>query len=208
MVMQFTRFVGPVEEMEVWNASSNAASFVISYESRSGPGFHGQTGFAVSWRPIDQNRSAVGVGGSPFETLAEAKEACNAMAAILTSAGGPRGARINFDARAVLRKWPSLRNERRSAANGPYLLIDSTLDHCLRALMAKPTSVRHLYEIHTAPRPPLADAVLPDGVILELARLRGFDRTDRVVTAGEQDQASTVRVQSLRQERGRYPGAL
>ena len=187
--MKFTRIVGPIEEMEVWNANSNAASFVISYENRSGPGFHGQTGFAVSWRPIGQNRSAVSVGGSPFETLAEAKEACNAMAAILTNAGGPRGPRINFDARAVLRKWPSLRNERRSAANGPYLLIDSTLDHCLRVLMAKPTSARHLYEIRTAPRPPLADAVLSGGFILELARQRGFDRTDRVVTAGDRDPA-------------------
>jgi hypothetical protein len=173
--MQFTRVISPIEEMEVWNASSNAASFVISYESQNGPGFHGQPGFAVSWRPIDQNRSAVSVGGSPFETLAEAKAACNAMAAILTKAG-PIGAQVDFDARAVLRKWPSLRNERRAEATGPYLLIDSTLDECLRELMAKPTSVRHLYEIHTAPRPPLANAVLPEGVILELARLRGLDR--------------------------------
>jgi hypothetical protein len=40
--------------------------------------------------------------------------------------------------------------------------------------MAKPTFVRHLYEIHTAPRPPLVNAVLPKGLILELARLRDF----------------------------------
>jgi hypothetical protein len=40
-----------------------------------------------------------GVGESPFETLAEAKEACNAMAAIRTRAAG-----INFDAKVVLRK--------------------------------------------------------------------------------------------------------
>src|SRR5689334_22813921 len=122
--MQFTRIVGAIEEMQAWNASSNAASFVISHESRSGAGFHGQTGFAASWRPIDQNRSAVSVGGSPFNTLGEAIEACNAMAAILTPAG-PRGARINFDARAVLRKWPSVRNERRADA-APYLLVEST----------------------------------------------------------------------------------
>ena len=65
---------------------------------------------------------------------------------------------------------------RRAEATGPYLLVDSTLDKCLRELMAKPTSVRHLYEIHTAPRPPLTNVVLPEGVILELARLRGLDR--------------------------------
>jgi hypothetical protein len=169
MVMEFTRVVSSIEEMEVWNASSNAASFVISFESRTGPGFHGETGYAVSWRPIDQSRSAVSVGGSPFGTLAKAKDACNAMAAILT-----RGARVNFDARVVLRKWPSLGNERRSAANGPYLLVESTLDDCLRELMAKPASARHLYEIHTAPRAQLADAVVPDGVVLQLARQRGL----------------------------------
>jgi hypothetical protein len=104
--------------MEVWKASSNAASFVISFESRSGPGFQGETGYAVSWRPIDQSRSATSVPGSPFETLAEAKEACNAMAAITS-----RGARIDFDAKVVLRKWPSLGNDRRNTDRGPYFLL-------------------------------------------------------------------------------------
>jgi hypothetical protein len=77
--MQFTRVAGPAEDMEIWNASSNGFSFVISYESRSGPGFHGRTGFVASWRPIRQNRSAIKVGGSPFETLVQAEEACEAM---------------------------------------------------------------------------------------------------------------------------------
>ena len=174
--MQFTQIVGSLEDMQVWNASSNAASFVISYESSCGPGFRGETGYAVSWRPVNQSRSAESLAGSPFATLAEAKEACNAMAAIFTKAG-PMGLRVNFDTRAVLRKWPSLGNERRNVANGPYLLVDSTLDACLRELMAKPTSTRHLYEIRTAPRPSIADAVVPEGVILELARQRGLDRT-------------------------------
>jgi hypothetical protein len=170
--MEFTRIASPIEGMEAWNASSSAASFVISYENRSGPVFHGETGYAVSWRPIDQSRSATSVPGSPFATLAEAKDACNAMPAILT-----RGARVNFDARAILRKWPSLGNMRRSAADGPYFLVEGTLEDCLRGLMAKPTSTRHLYEIHTAPRAPLAHAVVPAGVVLELARQRGLDRT-------------------------------
>ena len=84
MAMQFTRVVSPVEDMEIWNASSDGFSFVIRYESRSGPGFHGQTGFVASWRPIDQNRCAIRVGGSPFKTLAEAEEACKAMLGYLT----------------------------------------------------------------------------------------------------------------------------
>jgi hypothetical protein len=87
--------------------------------------------------------------------------------------GGIR-AHVNFDAPAVLRKWPSLRNERRADGTGPYLLVDGTLDECLREFMAKPTSVRHLYEIHAAPQPPLVNVVLPEALIVELARLRDF----------------------------------
>jgi hypothetical protein len=170
--MEFTRIVSPIEGMEAWKASSDTASFVISFENRSGPGFRDETGYAVSWRPIDQTRSASSVPGSPFNTLDEAKEACNAMAAIIS-----RGARVNFDAKVVLRKWPSIGNERRSAAEGPYFLAESTLEDCLRQLMAKPTSTQHLYEIRTVPQPSLADAVLPRAVILELARIRGFERT-------------------------------
>jgi hypothetical protein len=59
-------------------------SAMISYESRSGPGFHGRTGFVASWRPIHQSSRAIKVGGSPFETLTEAEEACKAMLGHLT----------------------------------------------------------------------------------------------------------------------------
>jgi hypothetical protein len=83
-------------------------------------------------------------------------------------------AHVNFDAPAVLRKWPSLHNERRTEGTGPYLLVDGTLDECLREFMAKPRPVRHLYEIHTAPQPPLVSAVLSGEHIVELARLRDF----------------------------------
>ena len=82
---------------------------------------------------------------------------------------------VDFDAPAVLRKWPSLRNERRSTKDtGPYLLVDGTLDECIREFMAKPRTAHHLYEIHTAPQPPLVSAVLPAEQIIELARLRDF----------------------------------
>jgi hypothetical protein len=83
MAMQFIR-INPVEDMEIWTASSNGFSFVISYESRSGPGFRGHTGFVASWRPIHQNRGAIKIGGSPFKTLTEAEEACEAMLVHLT----------------------------------------------------------------------------------------------------------------------------
>jgi hypothetical protein len=51
MAMEFTRVISSVADMEIWSGSSNGFSFVISYESRSGPGFHGRTGFVASWRP-------------------------------------------------------------------------------------------------------------------------------------------------------------
>ena len=79
MALEFSRVFSPVEDMDIWNANSNGFSFVISYESRSGPGFHGRTGFVASWRPIDRNRCAIKVGGSPFQTRVEAEEACEAM---------------------------------------------------------------------------------------------------------------------------------
>lgn len=77
--MQFSRVINPVEIMEIWNASSDGFSFVISHESRSGPGLHGNPGFVASWRPIYQNRCAIKVGGSPFRTLAEAEQACEVI---------------------------------------------------------------------------------------------------------------------------------
>lgn len=74
--MQFHR---SVEHMEIWSASSNGFSFVISFGSSAGPGFHGCSGYVASWRPLYQNRGAIKIGGSPFRTLAEAEAACRNM---------------------------------------------------------------------------------------------------------------------------------
>jgi hypothetical protein len=82
--MVFTRVVSRVEDMEIWTASSDGFSFVISYESRTGPGFHGQPGYVASWRSLSQNTGAIKIGGSPFKTLAEAEKACEAMLGYLT----------------------------------------------------------------------------------------------------------------------------
>jgi len=81
---------------------------------------------------------------------------------------------VNFDAPAMLCKWPSLNNERRTAVSGPYLLVDGTLDECIRQFMAKPAPIRRLYEIHTSPQPPLVSAILSEAMVAELARLRDF----------------------------------
>jgi hypothetical protein len=81
---------------------------------------------------------------------------------------------VNFGAPAILRKWPSLNNQRRTEGTRPYLLLEGTLDACIRELMAKPAPVRHLYEIHTSPQPPLVGGVLSEEIITELERLRDF----------------------------------
>ncbi|RZN10790.1 hypothetical protein CWO91_11345 [Bradyrhizobium genosp. SA-3] len=76
MALQFHR---AVEHLEVWSASSNGFSFVITYESPNGPGFHGRPGYMASWRPLRVSKGATKIGGSPFDTFAQAEEACNAM---------------------------------------------------------------------------------------------------------------------------------
>ena len=83
---------------------------------------------------------------------------------------------INFDASATLRKWPSLNNERINASLGarPYMIIEGTLDECIRKFMAMPFGQHHLYEVHTAPQSDLVSAVLAAAHIVELARLRDF----------------------------------
>ena len=83
---------------------------------------------------------------------------------------------IDFHAPATLRKWLSLNNERVSTTLGarPYLIIDDTLDECIRRFMSQPKSQHHLYEIHTAPQSDLVSAVLSAEHIAELARPRNF----------------------------------
>jgi len=83
---------------------------------------------------------------------------------------------IDFSAPASLRKWPSLNARRLTETRHPgaYLLLDGTLDECIKEFLAKPASQNHLYEIHTAPQQPLVTAVLSAEHIVELARLRDF----------------------------------
>lgn len=73
------QFHQAIEHMDVWCASSADISFVITFASPAGPGFHGRHGFLASWRPLDSRRGAVKVTGSPFNSFTEAESACNAM---------------------------------------------------------------------------------------------------------------------------------
>ena len=82
--MQFSRVINPVGDMQIWNASGDDFSFVISYENRNGPGLHGAPGFVASWRPLHGNRGAVKVSGSPFKTFEAAEQACETTLGYLT----------------------------------------------------------------------------------------------------------------------------
>jgi hypothetical protein len=83
---------------------------------------------------------------------------------------------VDFSATATLRKWPSIGNERAEATRWPepYLLLEGSLDACIRAFLVKPAHQRHLYEIHTEPQTQLVTAVLSAEQIIEIARLRDF----------------------------------
>ena len=81
---------------------------------------------------------------------------------------------VDFDQRAMLRKWPSLGNQRRTSSAGPYSLVYGSLEQCVCALMEKPASTRHLYEICTEPQFPLLSSVLAGEQVVELARFRDF----------------------------------
>jgi hypothetical protein len=85
MALHFSRIAPAINDLEIWSVSGSGFSFVISHQSRTGSGLHGQPGFVASWRPIYKNKPAVRVGGSPFKTFAEAEQACEAMLAHLVT---------------------------------------------------------------------------------------------------------------------------
>jgi hypothetical protein len=82
--LQFNRVITPAEKIQIWHATVNGCSFVISYESRDGPGLHGRPGYMASCRPTDINRPAFKVTGAPFSTFIDADRACQAMLELLT----------------------------------------------------------------------------------------------------------------------------
>ncbi|WP_223968782.1 hypothetical protein [Bradyrhizobium sp. RD5-C2] len=80
---------------------------------------------------------------------------------------------VDFQAAASLYKWPSLGNSRRED-RAPYMIVNGTLDQCIRDFMGKPEKTRHLYEIRTTSQPPLVPDVLSPEHVIELSRLREF----------------------------------
>jgi|SRR6185437_11284702 len=83
-LLQFRRVITPAEKIQIWHATVNGYSFVISYESRDGPGLHGRPGYMASCRPTDTHRPAFKVTGSPFNTFIDAERACQTILVLLT----------------------------------------------------------------------------------------------------------------------------
>jgi hypothetical protein len=79
MSLHFAPADSPLSDMEMWQASSSEYSFAISHETRQQSEAHGKPAFVASWRSRYNNKPAITVIGSPFATLAEAKQACEAM---------------------------------------------------------------------------------------------------------------------------------
>jgi hypothetical protein len=69
-----------------WKYGTRSAigySFVISFETPAGLGFHGRAGYMTSLRPAFEGRGATRVTGSPFKTFDEAEAACDTMLKLL-----------------------------------------------------------------------------------------------------------------------------
>ncbi|WP_426441350.1 hypothetical protein [Bradyrhizobium genosp. P] len=73
-----------VEHLDVWSASDDGFSFVVTYQSPTGRGFRGRPGYVASWRRLHGGRGAIKIAGSPFRRFADAEEACNKMLELLT----------------------------------------------------------------------------------------------------------------------------
>jgi hypothetical protein len=77
------QFHQAVENLDVWSAISADISFVITFATPDGPGFHGRRGFLATRRPLYSSAEAVTVIGSPFDTFADAEAACSTVLAEL-----------------------------------------------------------------------------------------------------------------------------
>jgi hypothetical protein len=78
------QFRTPIQHLEVWSASGDGFSFVITYETPTGPGFRARSCYVASWRRLDESRAAIKIGGSPFRMFAKAHAACNTVLEYLT----------------------------------------------------------------------------------------------------------------------------
>jgi hypothetical protein len=88
----------------------------------------------------------------------------------------PNSNQINSYAPAILKKWPSIGNQRVNAdpSSEPYTVIDGTLDECIQKFLQIPISQHHLSEIRTALQGELVWDIMRGEQIRLIARLRDF----------------------------------
>jgi hypothetical protein len=77
---------------------------------------------------------------------------------------------IRYDAAATLRKWPSIKGQRVSAADGaaPYRVFEGNLGQCVREFLTKLTNQHHLYEVFTEPQPAFDRGILAAPDVTEI----------------------------------------
>lgn len=81
---------------------------------------------------------------------------------------------IQYDASAALKKWPSIKGQRVSPADGaaPYTVFAGNLGECIREFLTKPAS--HLYEIFTEPQPAFNHVILAGPDVAEIVARAEF----------------------------------
>ena len=81
---------------------------------------------------------------------------------------------IDFNAPRLSENGLQSRVSGASTADRPYLIVDGTLDDCIRQFMAKPVSQHHLHDIQTAPAGRTSQRCLVSKTYLRNCPVEGF----------------------------------
>jgi hypothetical protein len=90
---------------------------------------------------------------------------------------------IRYDAPSALRKWPSIKGERVSPADGaaPYMVFEGTLDECLREFSVKPIGQHHLYDVSTGHQPAFEQNILSAPDVTKIIARADFPELRRCI---------------------------
>jgi hypothetical protein len=90
---------------------------------------------------------------------------------------------IRYDAPSALRKWPSIKGEWVSPADGaaPYMIFVGTLDECIREFSAKPISQHHLYDVATGDQPAFEQNILSAPDVTKIIARADFPKLRRLI---------------------------
>jgi hypothetical protein len=90
---------------------------------------------------------------------------------------------IRYDAPSALRKWPSIKGEPVSPADGtaPHMVFEGTLDECIREFSAKPISQHHLYDVSTGHQPAFEQNILSAPDVTKIIARADFPELRRYI---------------------------